>query len=189
LYKSYYLGDDAPGNKGTYFKLEGGEPYVAYLRGFNGFLSPRYDVQENEWRDRLLLSCNPGQINSLKIEYTRMPAENIELNMLEKKLTLNGNQPFDTASAFEMLLSFKRVYAERFLNRFPQKQKDSLLKAGPELSFEVKSDESSCSGKFLLFYTSDPDRSLAYNPQKSEWLTIQNRNLYPIMRRRSSLVR
>ena len=44
------------------------------------------------------------------------------------------------------------------------------------------------SKKLELYLTSDPDRSLAYLPQTKEWVTIQNRNLYPVMKRRSDLL-
>jgi len=188
LYKTYLLGDDAAGNKGTYLQLEGGDPYVAYLRGFNGFLSPRYDVTENEWRDRLLFSCQPSQIKSLKLLYARMPAENVELTISDSRLQLAGATYFDSAAAFQMISSFRRVYAERYLDRFPAKQKDSLLKAGSEYTIELTGNERECSARLMLFFTSDPDRSLAHIPERGEWLTIQNRGLYPILQRKSSLL-
>lgn len=188
LYKTYFLGDDATGNKGTYLQMEGGDPYVAYLRGFNGFLSPRYDVTENEWRDRLLFSCQPFQIKSLKLLYSRMPAENVELTLSSEGLQLAGATYFDTSAAFQVISSFRRVFAERYLDRFPARQKDSLLKAGSEYTIELTGNEKDCSAKVMLFFTSDPDRSLAYIPERGEWLTIQNRGLYPILQRKSSLL-
>ena len=188
LYKVYQLGDDAPGNKGTYIKLEDGDSYVAYLRGFNGFLSPRYDVDENEWRDRLLFDWKPGQIESVKINYKRMPSESISLSVVSQKILLEGAGIFDTVAAAGLLSSFQKIYVERYLPTFPVKTADSLLSAGSEWSLELNVTESSSPEKIEFFITSDPDRSLAYIPQTKEWLTIQNRLLFPIMQRKSALL-
>lgn len=188
LYKVYQLGDDAPGNKGTYIRLEDGDPYVAYLRGFNGFLSPRYDVDENEWRDRLLFDWKPEQIEAVKIHYKRMPSESIALSVAARKIRLEGAGIFDTAAAAGLLSSFQKIYVERYLPGFPVKKADSLLSAGAECSLELTVNESSSPEKIELFITSDPDRSLAFLPRTREWLTIQNRLLYPIMQRRTALL-
>ena len=187
-YKSYQLGDDAPGNRGTYVRLEGGDPYVAYLRSFNGFLSPRYDVSENEWRDRLLFSCPAEKIRMLKLIYAKMPAENLQLSVSGHQLHLEGATSFDTAAALGILQSFRRVFAERYLERLPARQKDSLLKAGYEYAIEIQGEDKECTARLQLFFTSDPDRSLAYNPDTQEWLTIQNRGLYPILQRKTALL-
>jgi hypothetical protein len=187
-YKVYQLGDDAPGNKGTYIRLEDGDPYVAYLRGFNGFLSPRYDVDENEWRDRLLFDCKPEQIESVKIQYRRMPSESIAISLAGRKIRLEGTERFDTAAAAGLLSSFQKIYVERYLPYFPAKKADSLLRAGSEWSLELNAPENSSPEKIEFFITSDADRSLAYIPQRKEWLTIQNRLLYPIMQRRTALL-
>lgn len=188
LYKTYLLGDDAPGNKGTYLQLEGGDPYVAYLRGFNGFLSPRYDVRENDWRDHLLIACSPEEIQSVKLTYKRFPQENVELQVSGNKILMPGTNRFDTAAAARLLSSFRQVYFELVFDRLLQKDKDSLLKAGFEYSIELKGKNPDCTSTLQLYLTPDAGRSLAFIPEKNEWLTIQNQNLMPILQRRSSLL-
>ena len=188
LYKSYLLGDDAPANKGTYMQLENGDPYVAYLRGFNGFLSPRYDVRENDWRDHLLLSCSPEQIQEIKLSYKRFPQENVHLAFTGKKLQLIGSTRFDTAAAMRIFNSFRQVYFEKVLVGIPQKALDSLRNTGSEYSIEISSSAEACSRTLQLYFTNDEGRSIAFIPQTNEWFTIQNQNLTPILQRKSSLI-
>ncbi len=188
LYKAYRLGDDAPGNKGTYIQLEEGDPYVAYLRGFNGFLNPRFDVTENEWRDRLLFACKPSDVKSLKLEYRRVPAESYQLTVSGRYIQLLGAGRFDTAAAAQVLSSFQRIFIERYLDRMPKSRQDSLLQAGFEWALELESAIPAQSATLQFFLTTDPDRSLAYLPRTREWVTIQNRALYPIMQRKSALL-
>jgi hypothetical protein len=135
-----------------------------------------------------LFSCSPEKIRTIKLSYAKMPAENLELSVAGNRIQLRGAAHFDTAAAVRIFQSFRRVFAERFLDRFPAKQKDSLLNAGYEYSIELQGEGKECSGRLHLFFTSDPERSLAYNPDTGEWLTIQNRGLYPILQRRSALL-
>jgi hypothetical protein len=188
-YKSYRIGDDAPGNKGTYLQMENGDPYVAYLRGFNGFLSPRYDVRENDWRDRLLISCNPKDIRSVRLNYRKSPFENIELNVSGNYISLAGAGRFDTAAAASILSGFKRIYAEGFLPYMPSTQKDSLLKVGCEYSISIQGESPECTKTLELFETKDSGRSIALVKETDEWLTIQNQNLLQVMQRKSTLLR
>lgn len=187
-YKSYRLGDDAPGNKGTYIQLEDGDPYVAHLRGFNGFLNPRFDADEYEWRDRLLIDLRPDEIKSVKVAYKRAQSEGFLLEVDDRQIRLDGAGRFDTAAAGAVLSSFKKIYAETFLPKFPVKKADSLLNAGSEWSLELNCRNPEFSKKIEFFYTSDPDRTLAFvNPGK-EWMTIQNRVLYQLMQRKSGFI-
>jgi hypothetical protein len=188
LYKSYRLGDDAPGNKGTYIQLEDGDPYVAYIRGFNGFLSTRFDVSEYDWRDRLLISCSAEQIRSLSFSYKRMPSESFSVEVIGRKISMPGVAGFDTAAAATLLSSFQKIYAERYLPSFPAKKSDSLMAAGAEWVLELRGVKETDSKRIDMFPTSDPDRTLAYLPASKEWLTIQNRVLYPVMLRKSALL-
>jgi hypothetical protein len=188
LYKSYRLGDDAPGNKGTYIQLQDGDPYVAYLRGFNGFLGPRFDVDEYGWRDRLLINCSAEQIRSLSFSYKRMPSEGFSVEVVGRKISMTGVAGFDTAAVASLLSSFQKIYAERYLPAFPVNKADSLMAEGAEWVLELRGVKESDSKRIDMFPTSDPDRTLAYLPATKEWLTIQNRVLYPVMLRKSGLI-
>jgi hypothetical protein len=188
VYKSYTLGDDAPGNHGTYMMLEGGSPYVCQIRGFKGFLTPRYNVSEQDWRDRLLFSSSPQTIQSVEVKYRRSPVDNYKVGFSGKHFFLEGATRFDTLATAELLLKFKQVYIERFITDFTQSEKDSLLKVGHEWSLELVDIDKAKSHLLNLYMTNDADRSLAYLPKTNEWVTIQNRNLTPVMMRRSQLL-
>ncbi|HOY95085.1 MAG TPA: hypothetical protein PK509_05070 [Catalimonadaceae bacterium] len=188
LYKTYLIGDDAPENKGTYFKLENGDPYVCYLRGFNGFLTPRYNVTVNDWRDRLLISSTPQTIQTAEVRYTMSPADNFKVGFSGKYFNMEGASKFDTIATAEFLLQFKKIYVERFLNGLPQKSKDSLLTTPYEWSLDLVDIDKEKSHLLNFYPTSDPDRSMAYLPKTNEWITIQNRNLAAIKIRRRDLL-
>jgi len=189
IYKTYLIGDDAPENKGTYFKLENGDPYVCYLRGFNGFLTPRYNVSVNDWRDKILFSSSPQTIQSVEVKYQMSPSDNFKVGFSGKHFQIEGATHFDTLATAEFLLKFKRVYLERYIIGFPKKTTDSLEAKPHDWSLELVDIDKKKSVLLNFYPTSDEDRSLAYLPKTNEWATIQNRNLIPLKIRRMDLLR
>jgi hypothetical protein len=188
IYKTYFLGDDAPENKGTYIRFENGDPYVAHIRGFTGFLTPRYNVTENEWRDRLLFASTPASIQSVEIKYTKSPSDNFKVGFTGRHFFLEGAERFDTNATATLLLQFKQVYIERYIVDFTKNEQDSLLKSGHEWSLDLVDIDKSKSNTLWIYQTSDADRSLAYLPKTKEWATIQNRNLNPVRLKRHQLL-
>jgi hypothetical protein len=188
LYKTYWVGDDAPGNTGTYFKFEEGEPYVCHLRGFLGFLSPRYNVSENDWRDKLLFFSAPKTLQSVEIQYSASPVDNFKIRIADQKIILDGSGPFDTLAANGFLGNFKKLYVERHINTLPQRFKDSLLRTSPEWSLEVVDSDKEFSRKVDLYEVKDPDRQLGHIPATEDWFTVQNRVLFPIKIKKRDLL-
>lgn len=189
LYKTYWVGDDAPENKGTYFKMEGGDPYVCFLRGFQGFLTPRYYVEEHKWRDHLLFSSTPETLQSVEVTHTNFPNENFKISFSGKFFQLEGPGKMDTLAAADYILKFKRVYMEHFLKTLEQRIVDSLLRTKPEWTLTVTDIDKEKSHKLEIYTSDDPDRRMAWMPETKEMITIQFQNLAPLKIGRSQLVK
>ena len=132
LYKTLLVGDDAHQNLGTYIKLSGGDPYVCHLRGFNGFLTPRFDVRISEWRHKLLFSSTPQTHQSIEVKYPRDRGSDFKIKFEGKKFAIVGAARLDTQATVTYLFRFKKVYLERFMPQMAPKTKDSLLSLTPE---------------------------------------------------------
>jgi hypothetical protein len=189
LYKTYFVGDDAPNNKGTYFKLENGDPYVCFLRGFNGFLTPRYHIQEHHWRDRLLISSTPQTLQSVAVSYSASPVENFKISFSGKYFHLDGAEKMDTNAAADYLLRFKRVYIEQYLKQMEPRRKDSLIRTTPEWTLSLVDIDPEKTITINFYPTQDLDRTIAYLPKTQEMIAIQNRNLEPLKVKKYQLVR
>ena len=189
LYKTYIIGDDAQDNIGTYMKLEDGDVYVCHLRGFNGFLSPRFDVSLSEWRHKLLFSSTPQSIQSIEVKYPAKPEANFKIKFEGKRFGIEGANQFDTAATVDFMLRFRRMYLERFFKESSPHFEDSILKTQPEWTVELVDIDKTKSHLIYLYATTSEDRTLAYLPENKEFITIQNRNLIPIKLDRRRLVR
>ena len=70
LIKSYKIGTDAQGSRGTLMQLTDSElPFIVELPGMQGFVNSRYTLDPKVWRENLLFSANLEKIKSISIAY------------------------------------------------------------------------------------------------------------------------
>jgi hypothetical protein len=139
LTKVYYVGNATQDNRGTFMLMEhSSEPFVTYLPGFRGFLSPRFMPKEKYWRDFTIFRKNIHEIASVKVEFPLDPElsymvrnnhdRNVELISLYK----NQDVPdFDTLKVLNFLSSFRSISYEALMNDMDRHMKDSIVASVP----------------------------------------------------------
>jgi len=123
LTKVYYVGGATQSNRGTFMLMEGSStPFVTYIRGFRGFVSPYY----------MLASIQveiPGKENE---SYVIANNGNASISLY----SYPENQPipdFDTLAALNFLTGFRNLNFESILSNMDPSQKDSILASIPFL--------------------------------------------------------
>jgi hypothetical protein len=82
----------------TYFLSENSKtPYVAYVPGVPGDINNIFKLKENEWRNRDLFRCTPGEIQELKVNYPE-PQNSFEIFFKEGNLNLKGVSNLDSTN-------------------------------------------------------------------------------------------
>lgn len=82
LSKVYFVGQATPDNLGTYMMMEGSEtPFIVYLPGLRGFISPRFSANPDDWRDHTIFSKKPKEIRSIQIEFPGQPEESYRIEI------------------------------------------------------------------------------------------------------------
>jgi hypothetical protein len=185
LIKQYYVGHENQEMDGTYMLLtdiESGEnfpdPFLVFIPGFNGYLSSRYFLKEEEWRERLLISYTPLDLKSIKMELMESQDSSFVINLnsttsfaLQK---LNGQSlPFDEVKMKQYLAYFQNLSYEFLLgDNNGKKLRDSLLnvpaftrlsitdKKGQMRTFDFlhKKSTAEINNKYGKNYVYDPDR-------------------------------
>jgi len=138
LTKVYYVGDETQDNQGTFMLLEESEdPFIVYLPGFRGYLSPRYTALESDWRKRVIFELKIGDIKSVKIEYPAATESSFEISRFNKNFEiklLSSNtimNDFDTSKVVQLMGSFASLAFESFLNDFKKSDIDSVISRKP----------------------------------------------------------
>ena len=148
--KAYYVGGVNMDESGTHMMMENAnEPYVTHIPGFNGGLRVRYFTDEIDWRDRMIFTLQPEDIQSVSIEYPLQKIKSFKLSLRGTKQS--GDKTTQVEPLFAMtprinseplkglvesfLLGFKFLGAEGFENGYDRL--DSLKATTPFAIIQV----------------------------------------------------
>lgn len=196
LIKQYYVGHEAPDSEGSYMLLtdvDNGEnyddPYICFIPGFVGYLSPRFITDENEWRDRLVINYIPPQMKRISVQHLDQPADssfNIDLassTSFKLSNSANSSLPFDEVRMKQYLAYFQNVSYENLITGRNQKLQDSLAQQKPFCIIQVQGTDSE-KKEFKFYrkqftgekdpehgvdYTYDPDRLFVRFDNDRQW--------------------
>jgi len=134
--KTYYVGPATPDNLGTYMILENSSvPFITHKPGFNGYLTVRYFVDEQEWRDVSLFSIPINSFYSLQVSYPQNPLSSytiIRKSARDYQLLNYQNETisaFDTLLAKETVIGILKAKVDIWTYDMPQSRIDSLNRA------------------------------------------------------------
>lgn len=125
LQKSYFIGSATQKGDGTYMlminpeTLENSEqPFVTYIQGFQGYLTPRYEPLVKDWRDLKIFHFPKNRIKSVELTYPGNPANSFKIEIEDKKYVVKQDETNIHASSENIrkyLLSFKSIAAEQLV--------------------------------------------------------------------------
>jgi len=135
----YYVGGATQNNLGSYMLMENStRPFITYMPGFRGFVSPRYSPIEKYWRDYTVFKKPIPEIASVRVEVPQTPDLSYELRNNGKNfftfVSLNDNQviaDYDTLRVLNFLSGFRNLNFETLINDMDPWRKDSILASPP----------------------------------------------------------
>jgi len=139
LTKVFYVGGATQSNRGSYMLMEGSSvPFVIYIPGFRGFVSPRFTPMTYAWRDYTIFKKEFPQIASVKVEIPVRENESYVItnnnNMSVSLYSYPEMEPvpgFDTSAALNFLTGFRNLNFEGILSEIDVPGKDSILSSTP----------------------------------------------------------
>lgn len=147
--KTYYIGPTTPKQNGNYMLLEGSkQPYAVGIPGFIGYVSGRYILDENDWRDRTVFAYRPEDVKSVTVQFPQEPQKSFHLavdNQTNFGLFKLNNQAeqkpiiLDKAKALNYLQGFRFLANEAILENYTRK--DSLLNSPKAMVLSVEDNK------------------------------------------------
>ncbi|MGA3014208.1 MAG: hypothetical protein ABSD71_09245 [Bacteroidales bacterium] len=139
LSKVYFVGGPIQSNQGSYMIMEHSTvPFVVFLQGLRGFVTPIYSPIEKYWRDYTIFKKMIQQIESVNVDFPSDPINSFEIqndaNLHIRFISLPNNQPipvFDTLKVMNFLAAFRNINFEALLNDMDEHRKDSILATTP----------------------------------------------------------
>ncbi|MGL5890766.1 MAG: hypothetical protein ACRC3B_12815 [Bacteroidia bacterium] len=202
LAKVFFVGSETPDMLGTYMLLRdvesnknSSEPFVMELKGFNGYLTPRFSVNADDWRERSVFKYYAPNIRSIRVEHNSAPDQSLEVRQTAPSkgfglFTLSGQPlPFDTTQVKQFISYFNFLGHEGLAGNLKPAQQDSVLLTRPEhiitvtdaqgkvnrVAMYLKKNDGMAPSDSTAAMPSpyDPDRMYAYSSVDKEMVQVQ----------------
>src|SRR5574344_768309 len=132
--KVYYIGPPTQDNQSNFAMMQGvDEPYIVYIPGFRGFISPRYSAIEGDWRDHTIFKTKITKIQEITFKDEENPENSFKIvkNGIRMFDIYDAHQrklsAYDTTKVIDMLSEFRRKSYERCLEDVSTAKKDSIM--------------------------------------------------------------
>jgi hypothetical protein len=147
----FYVGGETQDHTGTYMLLvnhETGEnyekPYVMGLPGFEGYLTPRFVLNENDWRDSKCIDFTPPQLREVRLEVAGFPDSSFAIQIQNTTSfslhNLNGSPVAftpDKNSLKQYIAYLQHIHYERLLDIQGDQVVDSVRKTIPFVTLSI----------------------------------------------------
>lgn len=132
--KSFYIGSPNNTYRGNFMLMENSDvPFIVTIPGFQGFVSSRFFLEEDEWKDRTIFKYNPATIQKVEVEYPRNPDSSFAIIRQNDSLfqfeTAKANGNFNPELGRYYFNQFKSLNCEFYIS--DRYKMDSLMKEKP----------------------------------------------------------
>lgn len=164
LTKVYYVGGATASNQGTFMLMENSSvPFVTYLPGLRGFVSPRYSPIAKYWRDYNVFKATIPEIEKVRVEIPESPDYSFEVvnnhNNTYTFISLSDNRvipDYDTLRMLNFLSGFRNLNYEALLNDLDKFRLDSIVNSTPFIVVTL-TDTAGVSKTIRTFHKKGPD--------------------------------
>lgn len=153
--RTYYVGGVTEDETGLYCLMEGSEqPYIMKDNRAPANLRVRYDIKEEDWRDRAVFNIDIDRIEQVKIDYPRNKANSFSILKEKSSYALLDSDKNRIEIRQDKILKnfleeFQPIQAEAFSNT--HRSRDSINSLIPYMSYEFKLKDQSAP-YLLKFY-------------------------------------
>lgn len=205
--KVWYIGKPTASHAGTYMLLEkegkkSTKPFITHLLMERGYLGTRFFVNKKLWKERIIMRCNPQNIQKIKVEHASDTAGDFSIEQYKKdhfRLTdLGSNESRELAPelAIPYFKLFSGVFYEYIDQRTPKSQLDSIYLSPSRHAIELQffdgktielrayhipvREGATLNGKLL---THHPERMYVYSSElgEDEHAVVQNLTFDPLV--------
>lgn len=131
LLKAFYIGGTTNDERGTYMIRDGSEqPLITELSMMEGAFRVRFEMEDDDWRDKTVFNEPVEDIDYVSIEYPKQKSKSF---IMERKgddfsvkpfyeITQPINKPVQQGNVEAFLMGFKQQIAESYENDSPKKE-------------------------------------------------------------------
>jgi hypothetical protein len=142
----------------SYFMGNNGEPFIVNLPGYDSYVSGIFEVSENDWRDRMVISTTWIGLKKLILDYPGEKEKSFTISSKGSLPSIDGIQKPDTSKMMNYIDLFQNFAVDQFIDAGKNPRYDSLVKTSPwaTISVEAVSLEKPTVIRFFRSFPGDP---------------------------------
>ncbi len=140
MIREYLVGGDSK-KTNTYFMSTGDDdvPYIMVIPGYQSYIAGIFEVKENDWRNRFIISVNWTNLKSVRINYLDYPGQDFELRYTDDFFKIDGQPDLDSANVLEYIEELSLIQVSKFLDKGEIAKYDSIVSTSPVIQISIES--------------------------------------------------
>lgn len=123
----------------TYFSQEGSEEvYEVGIPGYNDYLGAIFELETDQWKDRLVFNASWRTIQRLELRYLKDPSAGFSIRFADQFFELDGVQSLDSSAVVDYLNQFQYFEANEWVSRGRFARYDSLALTQPMATLTIE---------------------------------------------------
>ena len=115
---TFYAGGNGQKTQ-AYFSVDKGDakPYLVTIPGYRVYVSGIFEVEEKDWRDKLVFGFNWRNFESLQASFPNSPSDNFQVVFQDNYFAVQGLNAVDTAKLNDFLDDVSLLTVEEFTDQ------------------------------------------------------------------------
>ncbi len=147
--KVYYVGGQTSDGNGTFMIMDDSEmPFIVEIPGASGYLTPRYSVDLESWKNTVLFRTKPENLKSLSVSYSNFPEKSFEITtsngtyVIENKFNKYNSNEVDSIRILNYFALYRELHYESEINANKSGQIDSMMQFEPSIVIKLTTIDS-----------------------------------------------
>ncbi len=114
------------------------ESYVVNLPGYESFVTGIFEIPESDWRNRMIVSMGPFNMDAVKVNYLKEPEKSFEIKVANNFPFIENVARLDTLKLMDYLEQFSYFQVDEFVALDEYSELDSIAHTDPWISFSFE---------------------------------------------------
>jgi hypothetical protein len=157
--ETFYVAGNENKTVSYMMSTDGSNPKIVNIPGYDSYVAGIFEIPENDWRDRTILSTNWRTLQKLEVIYSEFPEHSFVIEFKTDFLNVDGVQNLDTAQMMSYIQQYNYLQVDRYLDPGQHSKYDSLLQT-PETVRITVTDVSQSNSKTIRFFPLLPNDNM-----------------------------
>ncbi len=167
----------------TYSKFpDDDQVYEVHIPGYNEYLGGIFELNQDQWRDRLLVNATWRTVQNLSVKYEDPSAKNLEIAFDDQFFEVKGITPIDSNYVVEYLNQFEYFQVNEWVSTGRYPQYDSLVNTPSMATIQLESINESMPLEIKVFKKLPGDRFYIAK-SSGQMFVIDERRMQNILKR------